>query len=211
MRCLPAAVAASIEEAAAVVRGGGIVGFPTETVYGLCSLALDEAAVGALFAVKGRPATQPFTVMVGSAVEAAGLWREGPARMRALSLGERFWPGPLTVVAPRASDVPDLVTGGADTVGARVPDHPVALALLRAVGAPVCAPSANPTGEPPATDAEAVVSALGDRADVALVLDAGPSLLGVPSTVVDVSANVPRVLRPGAIDEAALVAALGQL
>ena len=134
-----------IARAAAVLRGGGLVAFPTETVYGLGGLALDAAAVGRIFAAKGRPANNPVIVHIADPKEASQVAAEWPDA--AERLARRFWPGPLTLVVPRNAAVPDATTAGGPTVAVRVPAHPVALALLRAVGAPVAAPSANRSAE----------------------------------------------------------------
>jgi L-threonylcarbamoyladenylate synthase len=194
-----------VARAAAVLRGGGLVAFPTETVYGLGGLALGAAAVGRIFAAKGRPAENPVIVHVADISEAsqvAASWPEAAER-----LGRRFWPGPLTLVVPRGRTVPDAATAGGPTVAVRVPAHPVALALLRAVGAPIAAPSANRSGELSPTRAEHVLRSLDGRID--LILDAGPTSGGVESTVIDVTTSPPRLLRPGLIGPAELEAVVG--
>jgi L-threonylcarbamoyladenylate synthase len=196
-----------IARAAAVLRAGGLVAFPTETVYGLGANALDAAAVARIFRAKGRPAHNPLIVHVSEAGQAARVaagWPEAAAR-----LAERFWPGPLTLVLPRGPDVPDVVTGGGPTVAVRVPAHPVAQALLRAADLPVAAPSANRSSRLSPTRAEHVLSHLGGRID--LVLDAGPTAGGIESTVLDLTATPPRLLRPGLIGVAELEAVLGPL
>ncbi len=196
-----------IARAAAVLRGGGLVAFPTETVYGLGALALDAAAVGRIFAAKGRPAGNPLIVHIADISEidrVAAAWPDAAER-----LARRFWPGPLTLVVPRGAAVPDATTAGGPTVAVRVPAHPVALALLRAVGAPLAAPSANRSSELSPTRAEHVLRGLDGRID--LVLDAGPTPGGVESTVVDVTTSPPRLLRPGLIGPAELEAVVGPL
>jgi L-threonylcarbamoyladenylate synthase len=197
--------AGAVARAAEVLRHGGLVAFPTETVYGLGADALDTEAVGRIFAAKGRPATNPVIVHVTSADEARELTAAWPEE--AALLAARFWPGPLTLVLPRNRRVPDVVTAGGPTVAVRVPAHPVALALLRAAGLPVAAPSANrSTGLSP-TRAEHVLRGLDGRID--LVLDGGPTAGGLESTVLDVTGNPPRLLRPGLVGPAEIEAAIG--
>ena len=197
-----------VRRAAAILRAGGLVAFPTETVYGLGAAARDAAALARLYAVKGRPADHPVIVHLASADE-LGAWAADvpPA---ATALAERFWPGPLTLVLRRAAGVPDAVTGGRDTVGLRVPDQPLALALLRELGDGIAAPSANRFGAVSPTTAEHVRASLGD--DVDLVLDGGPCAIGVESTIVDLSdPGVPRLLRSGGVSADELAAVLGSL
>ncbi len=177
-----------IARAAAVLRGGGLVAFPTETVYGLGALALDAAAVGRIFAAKGRPANNPVIVHIADLKQIEQVAAEWPDA--AERLARRFWPGPLTLVVPRNADVPDATTAGGPTVAVRVPAHPVALALLRAVGAPVAAPSANRSAELSPTLAEHVLRGLDGRID--LVLDGGPTAGGIESTVLDMTTSPPR-------------------
>src|SRR5438270_2167933 len=166
-----------IARAARVLRAGGLVAFPTETVYGLGANALDAVAVARIFAAKGRPANNPLIVHV-AAIDAArdltAAWPESAAR-----LAERFWPGPLTLVLPRAGRVPDIVTASGPTVAVRVPAHPVALALLRAAALPIAAPSANRSTSLSPTTAEHVRRGLDGRID--LLLDAGPTAGGLES------------------------------
>jgi L-threonylcarbamoyladenylate synthase len=186
---------AAIAEAARVLADGGLVAFPTETVYGLGAHALDTEAVERIFRVKGRPATDPLIVHVGSLDAVARVAREMPPIAR--DLAARFWPGPLTLVLPKRSEVPAAVTAGLDTVGVRVPAHPVARALLAAAGAPVAAPSANRFARPSPTRAAHVLADLDGRID--LVLDAGSTEVGVESTVLDLTADPPVILRPGGV------------
>lgn len=196
----------AITEAAAVLRRGGLVAFPTETVYGLGANALDPSAVARIFAAKGRPANNPLIVHVLDAAAArsvVAVWPELADR-----LAQRFWPGPLTLVLPKNHAVPDTVTAGGPTVAVRVPAHPVALALLREAGVPVAAPSANRSGDLSPTTAEHVRRGLGDRVDV--ILDGGPCLGGLESTVLDVTTNPPRLLRPGLVSPTELAAVLGK-
>jgi L-threonylcarbamoyladenylate synthase len=196
-----------IARAAAVLRGGGLVAFPTETVYGLGANALDSSAIARIFAAKGRPANNPLIVHVPDATavsQVASEWPESAAR-----LARRFWPGPLTLVVPKRSTVPDNVTAGAATVAVRVPANAVALALLRAAGVPVAAPSANRSSELSPTRAEHVLRGLASRAD--LVLDGGPTSGGIESTVVDLTSTPPRLLRPGLLNPAEIEAEIGPL
>jgi L-threonylcarbamoyladenylate synthase len=185
----------AIEEAVGVLRAGGLVAFPTETVYGLGADATNARAVARIFEAKGRPSTNPVIVH-GDDIKAVRQVVSGWPRAAAV-LAQRFWPGPLTLVLPRSPLVPDAVTAGLGTVGIRIPDCPVALQLLRSFGGPVAAPSANrSTGVSPTT-ARHVLDDLDGRID--LVLDAGPTRVGIESTVLDLTVDPPRVLRPGAI------------
>jgi len=184
-----------IERAATILRAGGLVAFPTETVYGLGADGLDPSAVARIYRAKGRPAADPLILHVASADGLAGLARSVPAV--ADRLVERFWPGPLTLVVPRGGHVPRIVSGGRDTVAVRMPQHAVALALIEATGVPVAAPSANRFGRVSPTTAADVVEELGPAVDI--VLDGGPCRLGLESTVLDLTSEVPRVLRPGAV------------
>lgn len=184
-----------IAEAAGCVGRGGIVAFPTESFYGLGASALDETAVQRVFRVKGRPETKPLLVLVDSVLMAEALCAEIPAGARQLMA--QHWPGPLTLVLRALPSVPASVMAGTGTVGIRMPSHPVALALVAAAGIPVTAPSANPTGEEPATTAQEVVRYFEDRVD--LVLDGGPTAGGPGSTVADCTVWPPRVLRQGPV------------
>jgi L-threonylcarbamoyladenylate synthase len=196
----------AVARAAEALRAGKLVAFPTETVYGLGADALNEKAVRRIFEVKGRPVRHPLIVHLGDA-EKLGDWADGvPAQAR--TLAARYWPGPLTIVLRKAAKVPDLVTGGQDTVGLRVPSHPLALALLREFGGGVAAPSANRFGRVSPTTAEHVRRDLGDEVDV--VLDGGPCAVGVESTIVDLSSGFAAILRPGGVPREALEEALGR-
>ena len=196
----------TLQRAVEILRGGGLVGLPTETVYGLAADATNELAVRRIFAVKGRPADHPLIVHVASA-EAARPWaRTWPADAEALA--RAFWPGPLTLVLPRTTLASDAVTGGQDTVALRVPAHPVARAVLESLGGGVAAPSANRFGGVSPTTAAHVRDDLGT--DVPLVLDGGACEVGVESTIVDLSSGAPAVLRPGGITPAQLSAVLGR-
>jgi L-threonylcarbamoyladenylate synthase len=197
----------SIAAAAAVLRAGGLVAFPTETVYGLGADALDPAAVRRIYEAKGRPAFNPIIVHVAGEEHARRLTRRWPAA--ATRLAHRFWPGPLTIVLPKDVSVPDIVTAGLDAVGIRVPAHPVALALIRAADLPVAAPSANRFTQVSPTTAEHVAHSLGDRLDI--LLDGGSARVGIESTVIDLSAGVPTVLRPGMISIDDLREVLGRV
>lgn len=184
-----------IADAAACLRRGGLVAFPTETVYGLGVNALDAPAVRRLFAAKRRPAEDPLIVHVASLDAVAPLVAVRPPLLDALAA--RFWPGPLTLVLRRSPLVPDEVTAGLDTVAVRVPAHPVAQALLAAAGIPVAAPSANLFSRPSPTHARHVLEDLDGRID--MLIDGGPTQVGVESTVLNLSGGVPEVLRPGAV------------
>jgi L-threonylcarbamoyladenylate synthase len=201
------APAHAVARAAQVLRDGGLVAFPTETVYGLGANALDADAVRGIFAAKGRPSFNPLIAHVASPAEARRLVRRWPEA--AERLVSRYWPGPLTVVVPRADVVPDVLTAGLDTVALRLPAHPVARALVEAAGTPIAAPSANRFTEVSPTTAEHVARALGGRVD--LILDAGPTTVGIESTVVDLSGPRPVLLRPGSIPPPEIEALVGAL
>jgi L-threonylcarbamoyladenylate synthase len=184
----------SIKEAAERIRAGELVAFPTETVYGLGANALDAAAVAKIYELKGRPPTSPLIVHVASIEMARTLVIEWPPE--AEQLGRKYWPGPLTLVLPKTSAIPDIVTAGLPTVGIRVPNHPLALALIREAGVPLAAPSANRfTGLSPTT-AKHVREAFGDAVPV---LDGGPCQVGIESTVVGIASGHLTLLRPGMI------------
>lgn len=191
--------------AAGTLRGGGLVAFPTETVYGLGANALDAAAVARIFAAKGRPAEDPLIVHLSGLDQLAHVARAVSPLAQALAAA--FWPGPLTLVLPKRPAVPSLVTSGLDTVAARVPDHPVAQALLHAAGVPIAAPSANRFGHTSPTTAQHVWHDLHDRIDI--ILDGGPTPIGVESTVLDVSGSPPCILRPGGVTAEMLAAVVG--
>lgn len=196
-----------IDRAVEILRAGGLVAFPTETVYGLGADARSERAVERIFAAKGRPAGHPLIVHLPSADHLDAWARHVPEEARALAA--RFWPGPLTIILEKERGVPDAVTGGQPTVGLRVPDHPLAEALLRAFDGGLAAPSANRFGSVSPTTAAHVASELAGRVD--LVLDGGPCTVGVESTIVDLTAlDTPRLLRPGGVSREALEAALGR-
>lgn len=195
-----------IDTAAGVLRAGGLVALPTETVYGLGANAEDAAAVARIFQVKGRPPSHPLIVHIGGAEQLDDWVEHVPATARLLA--GHFWPGPLTLVLRRGSRVPLEATGGLETVAVRVPDHPVALALLSVFGGGVTAPSANRFGSVSPTTAAHVRVELGDAVD--FVLDGGPCKVGVESTIVDVTDDVPSILRPGGVTREDLEALLGR-
>jgi len=184
----------TIQEAAERIRAGELVAFPTETVYGLGANALDADAVARIYKLKGRPATSPLIVHVASVEMAQTLVTEWPPE--AEELARRYWPGPLTLVLPKAPAIPDIVTAGLPTVGIRVPNHPLALALIRMAGVPLAAPSANRFMGLSATTAAHVREAFGDEVPV---LDGGPCQVGIESTVVSIVAGKIVLLRPGMI------------
>ena len=184
-----------IRKAADIIRAGGLVAFPTETVYGVGANAFDPAAVARIFAAKGRPANNPLIVHVHGEAMArtvAATWPTAAAGLAAV-----YWPGPLTLVLPRTTLVPDLVTGGGPTVAVRVPANPIALTLIRAAGVPLAAPSANRSSELSPTRAEHVLNGLNGRID--LILDGGPTACGIESTVLSLAGDRPVLLRPGPI------------
>ena len=188
--------------AAARLRAGDLVAFPTETVYGLGADATNAKAVGKIYAAKGRPADHPLIVHVAS-IAGLGDWADD-VRPYAIALARDFWPGPMTLIVKRSALAGDFITGGQDTVGVRVPNHPVALGLLQAFiksgGRGVAAPSANRFGNVSPTTAQAVVAELSDYlADTDQILDGGACDVGVESTIIDCTSDVPRILRPGAV------------
>ena len=195
-----------ILRAVEVLRAGGLIALPTETVYGLGADASNDLAVRRIFAVKGRPSSHPLIVHLAS-VERAREWA-ADLTDAGEKLARAFWPGPLTLIVKRSARASDAVTGGQDTVGLRVPAHPLALELLQAFGGGIAAPSANRFGRVSPTTAEHVKSELGDEVD--LILDGGPSRVGVESTIVDVTSSPPRLLRPGGVSREAIEAVLGQ-
>ena len=190
-----------------IIRNGGLVAFPTETVYGLGANALDARAVDRIFEAKGRPASSPLIVHVGSVAMAQTLASEWPAAAADLALA--FWPGPLTLVLPKGQQIPDNVTAGLGTVGLRQPDHPIAAAFIREAGVPIAAPSANRfTGLSPTT-AEHVLKSLGDVVD--MILDGGPTRIGIESAVLALTGPRPRLLRPGTISREEIEEVVGEI
>jgi L-threonylcarbamoyladenylate synthase len=201
----PALFAAAVKRAAELLRAGEVVALPTETVYGLAANALDAQAVSKIFEIKGRPSHNPIIVHVAS-IEMAKRWvANWPAL--AEKLAAAFWPGPLTMVLPRAEKIPDIVTAGGDTVGIRWPSHPFIQAVIRECNFPLAAPSANLSNRISPTSAEHVRKDLGDK--ISLIVDGGQSQVGIESTVLDMTASPPRVLRPGMIHEESLAAVCG--
>lgn len=194
-----------LERAAQLLRAGALVAFPTETVYGLGADAANPEAVAGIFRAKGRPAEHPVIVHLPSAGDLQHWASHVPDSARRLA--DMFWPGPLTLVLGRADGVSDAITGGQDTVGLRVPGNPVALALLRAFGGALAAPSANRFGHVSPTTADHVIEEFGD--EVAAVVDGGRCSVGVESTIVDLTGSQPRLLRPGMIRVDAIEAELG--
>lgn len=184
-----------VRQAGLILRRGGLVAFPTETVYGLGANALDGEAVEGIFTAKGRPRDNPLIVHIADIETVYEYALCVPEKARLLM--ERFWPGPLTVILPGRGRIPDPVTAGLSSLAFRMPDHPVALALIRAAGVPVAAPSANLSGRPSPTTAEHVYSDLNGRIDA--ILDGGPAGMGVESTVLDMTGDVPVILRPGGV------------
>lgn len=196
-----------LREAARILREGGLVAFPTETVYGLGGNALDAEAAGKIYAAKGRPSDNPLIAHISCAKELEPLVKEVPEAGRKLM--EAFWPGPLTMIFPKSAKVPYGTTGGLDTVAVRMPDDPVANRLIALAGVPVAAPSANTSGRPSPTTADHVWQDMNGRID--MLIDGGPVGIGVESTIVDVSSAIPAVLRPGAITMEMLEAVLGEV
>lgn len=182
-------------EAAGIIQGGGLVAFPTETVYGLGANALDEEAAKKIYAAKGRPSDNPLIAHIASIEELAPLVAEVPEAGR--KLAKAYWPGPLTLVFPKSEKVPYGTTGGLETVAVRMPSHPLARKLIALSGVPIAAPSANLSGRPSPTRAEHVWQDMNGR--IEMVIDGGAVCIGVESTIVDVSGEVPTLLRPGAI------------
>lgn len=196
-----------IENAARIIQEGGLVAFPTETVYGLGADALNSLAVARIFEVKNRPQFDPLIVHVADLRQAEILVKKLPSR--AVQLAEAFWPGPLTLVLEKSSLIPDLVTSSLPTVAFRVPDHPLALGLIRESGRPIAAPSANSFGGVSPTTADHVRQSLGNKVD--LVLDGGPCRVGVESTVLSLTGEIPVLLRPGGVSLEELQALLGEV
>ena len=194
-----------ISEASAHLAAGGLVAFPTETVYGLGAAARSPLAVRRIYAAKGRPAGHPLIVHLGSVDE---VWQWGVATDAARALAKAFWPGPLTLILRRAPWVPLEVTGGRETVGLRVPAHRVAQSLLAAFGDGIAAPSANRFGQVSPTTADHVRAELGNEV---MVLDGGPCQVGIESTIVDLSGAMPAILRPGGVLQADIVSLVGEL
>jgi L-threonylcarbamoyladenylate synthase len=198
---------AAVRRAAELLRAGDVVALPTETVYGLAANALDARAVQRIFQVKGRPPHNPIIVHVAG----MGMAKRCVAHWPALAgkLAKAFWPGPLTLVLPRAKEIPSVIAAGGPTVGVRWPNHPFIQAVIRDCGFPLAAPSANPANRLSPTRAEHVRKYLGDK--IRLIVDGGPAPIGIESTVLDISVSPPRLLRPGMVHEQALLAVTGEL
>ncbi len=194
-------------EAARILREGGLVAFPTETVYGLGGNALDEQASEKIYAAKGRPSDNPLIAHISCMEELPALVREVPEAGRRLA--EAYWPGPLTMIFRKKDEVPYETTGGLETVAVRMPSDPVASRLIRLAGVPVAAPSANTSGRPSPTRAEHVIEDLNGKID--MIIDGGQVGIGVESTIVDVSGETPVLLRPGAVTMEMLEAVLGRV
>ena len=198
---------ASLQKARDIILAGGLVAFPTETVYGLGANALDAEAVKGIFIAKGRPSDNPLIVHVGEKSQIPALVREIPAG--ADKLMDAFMPGPITIVMPKQPCIPDCVTGGIDTVGIRLPEHPGARAFLRACGVPIAAPSANTSGKPSPTTAAHVFEDMNGK--IPLILDGGPCTGGVESTVISLCGEKPLLLRPGLVSHEMLESVLGEV
>ncbi len=192
----------AVRRAAELLRAGEVVALPTETVYGLAANALDENAVAKIFQIKGRPANNPIIVHVASNEMAKRCVKDFPAIADKLS--KSFWPGPLTIVLPRAKEIPEIVTAGGETVGIRWPSHPFIQAVIRKCGFPLAAPSANLSNSISPTNAEHVRKSLGGK--IPLIVDGGQSQVGIESTVLDLTVSPPRILRPGMIHAESLAA-----
>jgi L-threonylcarbamoyladenylate synthase len=201
----PAQFDHAVERAAELLRAGQLVALPTETVYGLAANAWNEEAVRRIYEAKGRPSENPIIVHVASLELARRCVSDWPPA--ASQLASAFWPGPLTLVLPRSQEIPLIVTAGGGTVGLRWPNHPLIRAVIRTCGFPLAAPSANRSNELSPTTAEHVRKSLGSR--IPLIIDGGPSHVGIESSVLDLASSPPRLLRPGIISAESLVAALG--
>lgn len=196
-----------VEEAGVIIRAGGLVAFPTETVYGLGGDALNAASSGKIYAAKGRPSDNPLIVHIASMDKLSAIVKEIPEA--AYKLAERYWPGPLTMIFNKAACVPVQTTGGLETVAVRMPSHKVALALIEAAGGYVAAPSANLSGRPSPTSAKYVIEDLNGRVD--MIIDGGEADIGLESTIIDLTGEVPVILRPGYITEEMLKETIGKV
>ena len=206
-QCLPADLPETAALAANIIKNGGLVAIPTETVYGLGANGLDEAAVAKIFEAKGRPQDNPLILHIWGPEQIELFCHHIP--QRAYDLAEAFWPGPLTMVLPARSNVPKRTTGGLDTVAVRCPDHDAAREIIRLAGVPIAAPSANLSGKPSTTTAQHVLHDHDGK--IELVVDGGPCRVGVESTIVDLTEERPRLLRPGGITPEQLLEVLGDL
>ncbi|MGN0320684.1 MAG: L-threonylcarbamoyladenylate synthase, partial [Lachnospira sp.] len=195
------------EQAGEILREGGLVAFPTETVYGLGADALDADASGKIYAAKGRPSDNPLIVHIASVDALYNLAEEIPDK--ALKLADKFWPGPLTMILKKQSKVPDSITGGLGTVAIRMPSHPVAAELIRSSGVYIAAPSANTSGKPSPTRAEHVINDLSGKIDMIIQDDTVD--IGVESTIIDLSEEIPTILRPGYITKEMFEKVIGEV
>lgn len=186
-----------IQKAARIIKNGGVVAFPTETVYGLGANALSARAVKKIFKSKGRPSDNPLIVHISDALMLAGIVKEIPEK--AIPLMKKFWPGPLTLVMKKTKKIPDIVTAGGDTIGIRMPAHPVALDLIRVSAVPIAAPSANISTRPSSTEAKHVLDDLGGN--IPLILNGGKTSVGIESTVLDITSRTPTILRKGKVSK----------
>src|SRR5476649_374853 len=203
----PALFSAAVKRAVELLRAGEVVALPTETVYGLAANAFDEKAVAKIFQIKGRPANNPIIVHVAGNEMAKHCAETFPPIAEKLS--KSFWPGPLTLVLPRAKEIPDNVTAGGETVGIRWPSHPFIQAVIRECGFPLAAPSANLSNQISPTNAEHVRAQLDGK--IALIVDGGQSQVGIESTVLDLTVSPPQILRPGMIHAESLAAVCGEV
>lgn len=197
----------AIKEAGDVIRHGGLVAFPTETVYGLGADGMDEAASSKIYAAKGRPSDNPLILHIASIEQLDRIAAEIPAKARLLM--DKFWPGPMTLVFKKKAEVPYGTTGGLETVAVRFPKHAVALELIKAAGTPIAAPSANTSGRPSPTKAGHVIEDMDGRID--MIIDGGQVGIGIESTIVDVTQEIPMILRPGYITKAMLEEVVGKV
>lgn len=197
----------AVQRAAVILRGGGLVAIPTETVYGLAANALDPAAAARIFQAKNRPPDNPLIVHIEALGDLPKIVRYVPHK--AIDLAEAFWPGPLTMILPKREVIPDVVSAGLDTVAVRFPSHPVGAAIIRESGLPIAAPSANLAGSPSPTNARRCVEDLSGRVEA--IVDGGPCQVGVESTVITLAEDTPRLLRPGFITLEQLCSVLGDV
>lgn len=196
-----------IREAGDVIRRGGLVAFPTETVYGLGADGMDAAASAKIYAAKGRPSDNPLILHIADIGQLDDIASEIPDKARLLM--DSFWPGPMTLIFKKKAEVPYGTTGGLDTVAVRFPEHQIAIRLIKAAGTPIAAPSANISGRPSPTKAQHVIEDMNGRID--MILDGGPVGIGIESTIVDVTQDIPMILRPGYITKAMLENIVGEV
>ena len=192
--------------AADIIKNGGLVGVPTETVYGLAANGLDASAVSKIYAVKGRPEAKPISLLVWGMADVEKFCRDIPDM--AYRLAEKFWPGPLTMVLKKSENVPDIVTAGGDTVGVRCPDHPKTRKLIKLAGVPLAAPSANVSGQPSPKSAADVLTVF--EGEINAIIDGGTCTVGIESTIIDLTADVPALLRRGGLSLEDVENVLGQ-